>query len=188
MKQENTSQLELFSVTKEQGAADTRLSKAFLVYLKTYEKIILMIMVFIVASVVSFSLGVENGKKIAALNTDNSPKTAVQIASPLAPPPAVKPVQPHSSQTTVQTPKVTTPAQKVKEQPLVYTIQLASYQTKEHARDAAQALKKTGLTPVLTVKGKYTVLCVGKFTNKETAQVLLARLKKQYQSCFLRRL
>jgi cell division septation protein DedD len=71
-----------------------------------------------------------------------------------------------------------------------YTIQLASYMNTKDAQAAAQSLRKKGFTAVILTKGKYSVLCVGRFSNKEKAQALLSEFRKNssYKDSFIRRL
>ncbi|RKY27784.1 MAG: hypothetical protein DRP61_03350, partial [Candidatus Omnitrophota bacterium] len=76
----------------------------------------------------------------------------------------------------------------IKEKEIFYSIQLATYTKKEIAEAEAKKLKRKGLNPLLLKKGKYLVLCVGKFRTKEEAKNLLANLKKRYTDCFLRKL
>ncbi|MFH1129069.1 MAG: hypothetical protein V1699_06660, partial [Candidatus Omnitrophota bacterium] len=65
MLEKNNPQLELFSKTKDDFQNKLN-SRPFLSYIKGYEKIILVIIVFIITGVVSFSFGVEKGKSIAS--------------------------------------------------------------------------------------------------------------------------
>ena len=49
-------------------------------------------------------------------------------------------------------------------------------------------LKKKGLSTLVLPKGRFIVLCVGRFSDKQTAQPVLTELKKQYRDCFIRRI
>ncbi len=69
-----------------------------------------------------------------------------------------------------------------------YTIQIAAFKNKQLALAQAQALAKKGLNPLLFAKGNIFILCVGKFSNQESAQPLLIQLQKTYVGCRIRRL
>ena len=169
------SQLELFSGLKDYNQAKTGVSEPFWRYLWNYEKIIFIIIGFIITGIVFFTLGVEKGKESAALklNAQFNMATKTQISRPVQTPikEEVSPVklqQPSSSQN--------------------YTIQIASYQTKTYAQKEAESLKKRGFASLVLPKGTYTIVCVGNFANEKTARPLLSELKKRYQDCFVRRL
>ena len=69
-----------------------------------------------------------------------------------------------------------------------YTIQVATFKNKQLALREVQLLLKEGLTPMAFAKGDYIVLCVGKFSNQESAQPLLIQLQRAYAGCRIRRL
>jgi hypothetical protein len=69
-----------------------------------------------------------------------------------------------------------------------YTIQVAVFKNKQLALREAKLLLKEGLTPMVFAKGNYIILCVGKFSNQESAQSLLIQLQRTYAGCRIRRL
>jgi len=69
-----------------------------------------------------------------------------------------------------------------------YTIQLSAYKNKEEALKEMIFLKEKGFLPQAFKKGDYIVLCVGKFSNLESAQPLLEQLQRTYAGCHIRRL
>jgi hypothetical protein len=69
-----------------------------------------------------------------------------------------------------------------------YTIQLATFKNRQLALREIQLLLKEGLTPMAFAKGDYIILCVGKFSNQESAQPLLIQLQRTYAGCRIRRL
>lgn len=182
MEKQDNLQLELFSQSKESPEIKKRaFNHSFLTYIWNYEKTILVIITFVITGIVSFSLGVERGKKITALksNARFDVASGVSTSTPKAPP---KPIAPEENYKAVG---------KDNSQDLLkqsYTIQLASYKTKTYAQKEAERLKKRGLSTLFLAKGNYIVLCVGQFSDKETAQAMLSELKKQYQGCYIRRL
>ncbi|MDD5594888.1 MAG: SPOR domain-containing protein [Candidatus Omnitrophica bacterium] len=181
MEEENRSQLELFSQVNKDGERNHQQGKSFIYHIRGHEKAIILVMFFIISSIVSFSLGVERGKTIAlrknGLNIElaeaNLPQKKAQAAV-LTTLPAVKVPE-----------KTVTPLQNFIQN---YTIQVATFATKVGADKEAAIFKKKGLPTLVFSKGKYTILCVGKFADKETAKPTLSELKKQYRDCFVRRI
>ncbi|HEC69375.1 MAG TPA: SPOR domain-containing protein [Candidatus Omnitrophica bacterium] len=147
------------------------------------DKLYIFSILLVLSLVISFSLGVERGK---AIRLKNSPvkedknvgiiKKDIKIHKPQLP-------QENKSLKIKEAPK-----EDIKEKEIFYSIQLATYTKKEIAEAEAKKLKRKGLNPLLLKKGKYLVLCVGKFRTKEEAKNLLANLKKRYTDCFLRKL
>jgi hypothetical protein len=176
------SQLELFSGLKDYNQAKTGVSEPFWRYLWNYEKIIFIIIGFIITGIVFFTLGVEKGKESAALklNAQFNMATKTQISRPVQTP--IKPVQTPIKEE-VSPVKLQQPSSSQN-----YTIQIASYQTKTYAQKEAESLKKRGFASLVLPKGTYTIVCVGNFADEKTARPLLSKLKKRYQDCFIRRL
>lgn len=178
--EKNYRQLELFSQgQKGQLESKPQREKKFSFnYIANYEKIILVIISLVITGVVSFSLGIEKGKTLARRNNWQT------IATGKTP-----------ARSEIEKPEVKTEGQDISKPPAAketfqyyYTIQLASYQNKTSAEKEARELKKKGLLPLVQPKGRYTVLCVGNFSDKELAKTLHSQLKKRYQDCFIRRL
>ncbi|MDD5108979.1 MAG: SPOR domain-containing protein [Candidatus Omnitrophica bacterium] len=119
--------------------------KLFFLRIRVYEKIILLIMGLSLASIISFSIGVERGKRIVFTETNNAG-------------------------------------------PYTYTIQVAAFKNRALALSHAQFLTKEVMAPMVFTKGSYVILCVGKFSNQESAQPLLTQLQKTYAGCRIRRL
>ncbi len=140
------SQSELFTRSQDNGHYKPRIPKnPFFLRIRGYEKVMLLIMGLVLVSIISFSAGVENGKRAAPVKNRSWEQDG-------------------------------------------YTIQVASFKNKELALAQAQLLKKDGLTPLVFAKGNYIILCVGKFSNQESAQPLLIQLQRTYAGCRIRRL
>lgn len=180
-------QLELFS--EQKGPSENYQQKEnnpFLSFLWGYEKAILIIIAMSVIGIISFSLGVEKGKRIAA-TVSNKPQSIDQAV--------ILPVKrvPVQQQADIQglivktplPPKLTVPAL---QKPGSFTIQLATYKTKTNAQKEKTTLSKKGFSPMLITNNAYTVICVGNFSDKETARTMLSKLKKTYPGCYIRRL
>jgi hypothetical protein len=201
MERANTYQLELFTAQGDSGALKPRtVNNSFLSYLRAYEKVILIIIGVALTSIVSFSLGVEKGKRIPirknGINFDLAQK--VQVSGQIQPvakqplrqqQPAFKaaPVNMQAPATVIEN-KTTINTPAIKSIIGNYTIQVASYKSKTYAQIEAAALKREGFVTLTLAKGNYIVLCVGNFNTKETAQSMLSQLKKRYQGCTIRRL
>ncbi len=191
MEKQEHSQLEFFS--QEQGEIGLTQPKPridFLGSMRSHEKKILFIISFLIIAAVSFSFGVERGKRIASIAASKNSAT-FDIAKARA----AKPVTLARQEIT---PKVLQPVY-LQKQPLAtqpinnlqaYTVQIASYLSRNSAESEALAFKKKGLSVLILSKGKYTVLCVGNFSSRDSAQLMLTELKKQkrYQDCAIRRL
>ncbi|HNW39698.1 MAG TPA: SPOR domain-containing protein [Candidatus Omnitrophota bacterium] len=146
VEKQDYSQSELFSPVDSSGQYKVRVSKnPFFLRIRGYEKIMLLIMGLVLTSVISFSLGVEKGKRSELIRNSIPDQFG-------------------------------------------YTIQVATFKNKPLALREAQLLQKEGLTPMVFAKGDYIVLCVGKFSNQESAQPLLIQLQRTYASCRIRRL
>jgi len=178
MERENLGQIELFSGASGQTPAKRRAPVDFLSFIFGYEKVILIIIGFMITGIICFSLGIERGKRITSADRQN-----VLLESPL----------PAAQETTSQgqiKPAVqiqATPKPKKKDAGN-FIIQVASYQSNASAEKEAELLKQKGFSPQIKPSGKYTVLCVGSFSSKETAKSALSQLKSRYRDCFIRRL
>jgi len=181
MERQNNSQLELFSESAPEKGSQTRSASDynFLKRIKGYEKVILLTIAILITGIISFSFGVERGKRIV-LSANKSVESAKveSVSIPLAPEPA--PVMVKKEILFEQTPVLASSGS--------FTIQVASFKNKGSALKEVEVLKKKGMTTQLIKKGQYTILCVGNFPNKETAQPLLSELRKRYNRCYIRRL
>ncbi len=140
------SQSELFTQELDSGQYKPRIpSNPFFMRIRGYEKVMLLIMGLVLLSIISFSLGVEKGKRIAFVSNRNL-------------------------------------------EPAGYTIQVAAFKNRSLALRQAQLLAKKGLAPLAFAKENYIILCVGKFSNRESAQPLLTQLQRTYAGCRIRRL
>jgi len=182
MKNEEGQQLELFSQTKEYNQKEARLSGLLLNFIWAWEKTILIVIGLIITGIVCFSFGVERGKRIVQLKTDSRLDIALktQKTQPKS--------APKQADMQAQTAQPVKKGEELQELLPNYTIQVASFINKTNAQKEADTLKKKGLSSIILPKGKFTIVCVGNFSNKEEAEFLLLKLKKQYQDCRVRRL
>ncbi len=168
-------QLELFSDPQEdpKTAANRAQRNSFVARIWGYEKTVLIIILLLVTGIVSFSLGVEKSRRTlvnqpAVINSEPVTVEAPKKVESLTPPVDVKPVSIR--------------------QEGKYTIQVASFRAGSYAKKEAEQLNKKGFKAFTLNKGKYVILCVGNFPNRETAEPLLSELSKFYKSSYIRRL
>lgn len=69
-----------------------------------------------------------------------------------------------------------------------YTIQVASISNSKNVSKELSKLRSKGYTAFSLTKGKYTVICVGRFNAREDAQINLVKMKNSYPDCQIRRL
>jgi len=181
------------------------------------DKLYLSLVGMILLLVITFSLGVERGKKVALttrkqiLHELQLIETATADAIKTAPPQGATaveivtettiPVMPRATgsvtqpgvQTAVST-VPTVPAKAQDKKPAVdnaqgnYTIQLASYGKNAYAQAEADRLIKEGYQAFVVQKGKYVILCAGRFATSAAAQEMRTKLRKKYKDCFIRKL
>jgi cell division septation protein DedD len=185
MEKAGYSQLELFSRQRPSAGSGAALPQAFLNRIWRYEKTILILIGFITVGIASFSLGVEKGRHSLMAGTNFQRATVTQPSGPMRSP-AVQ-IKTGVSQPLIQKQSVIEPS-KEKAGTESYTIQVASFQAKTLAKKEAELLKNRGHAASMFSKNGYTILCVGKFSDKNTARVLLQELKKSYGDCYIRRL
>lgn len=167
--------MELFSQPKGAVELKAHLPGNLFSFIRHYEKTLLLVICFIIAGIISFSLGVEKGKRI----------TKVTLQNNMAIPQAQEPRADKAQNIPAAPAK---PQPKIKEYIENYTIQVASYKTRGSAQTEAEVLRKKGFSPLLIPKSGYIVLCIGNFSTKETARTSLSEFKKLYRDCFVRRL
>lgn len=192
-KKEPHSQLELFSAPENSAGVKATVHGQLWGYVQNYEKAIIVSICFLLSSVISFTLGIEKGKRLSFIK--ENPK--FDLATPKqATEPMVSPSTPYTrselsraeSRDAVEPPALRLRSVQAQKNFKNFTIQLASYQKKAYAQKEADTLKKKGLTPLVISKGAYIIVCVGNFSDKERAKYLLSELKKKYRDGFIRRL
>lgn len=72
MEKQEYSQLELFNKTTEDSGSAQKLSGTLVSYIRTYERLVLMLIGIVITGVVCFCLGVEKGKHIAMSRTNSN--------------------------------------------------------------------------------------------------------------------
>lgn len=185
MEKDDFSQLELFSQQDNSPQEKKTADKRFLSGIRVYEKKILTVIAAVSISIISFSFGVERGKRVSLTNGNQRFDVAnVKSATPqerIAPAASLKTLPLMKNEELKALPE--SPLDKQG-----YYIQLASYKTKASAQKEMDSLRKQGLSAIILTKGSYNVLCIGSFNNRENAQPTLVQMKKRFKDCYLRRL
>jgi len=158
----------------------------------SYENLVFISILSIMTLVLSFSLGVEHGKKWS---------TEVQLASQeslVIADNAAEEVDEASSKPVEITPPVRaeTPASQPAESESPkrfdhpYTIQLITFNRKETAEKELGQLKINGYEPFISTRNDYYEVCVGQYPDSNSAKPVLTRLKqsKWYHDAFVRKL
>lgn len=170
MRKYNSLQMELFS-SADNKMKSSVISRSPLDYIWNHEKIILIIIGFLIVGIVSFSLGVKKGRQLSIAKEDKELKGKPQIIK----------------KEEVKTEKeVIGPS--LEKADANYTILVATYLTRTYAQREAEKLKQKGLQTLVLPKGKYIELCVGKFINKDEAKVILKELKNKFHDCYIKKL
>jgi len=197
---DSRSQFEFFpkSQTTIQNQARPRyLLKDFTLSL---ENAIVASIMMVMAAVVFFSFGVEHGKQVSQyaaapqeikldvhkkndiLSPSSNPKNTI-FAIPMTTAPKAG-----SSTVVDEIPAANKPIIEVKpdiSQP--YTIQVASFKQQKYAKQEASLLEKIGYEAYVLLKGSHSIVCVGKFSNKNEAERISKKLKQKYNDCLVRR-
>jgi len=167
------------------------------------ENIIVLCIIFVMVLVLFFSFGVERGKRVAVLQdradfvqvtkNDAVVKQPVQLEpSPVRRQQEERVVFPVDIPADIfeESEAAFQPAfEKEDEQENLFTIQVASFKLEKNAQREASRLKGRGHDDTFVVpKGNYSIVCVGKFVQRNEAKKFSSRLKNRYNDCLVRRL
>lgn len=180
------------------------------------ENIIVLTVFIFLAIIVSFSFGVENGKRLAINRQSTVGQVAVQKPLGVQKPRVDQKTITTQRPMTIQAPRtVVQPIQKIpvrqiqsvvavkKDVQVVapkaeiassavqasfYTVQVASFKLQKFAEEEAHGLKKKGYETFIVPKGQHLILCAGRFLDQGAAKVLSGKLKNKYKDCLVRRL
>ena len=162
------------------------LPEKIVVFTFTREKFILSILGAIVILAVVFAFGFEQGKK--NILTKFTRRVVVQpVPAMVQPSTATAPINAKATRpiTTQSAPR---PAPvKTKVAPKPYTIQVATFRSKEYAQEETVNLKNKGFsTSIIGVNGLYQVWA-GEYSSTKEAERALNTLKKAYNGCYIRK-
>ncbi|MDD5449268.1 MAG: SPOR domain-containing protein [Candidatus Omnitrophica bacterium] len=170
-------QSELFGEFKNQEERGSLLNKgAFpeksFTFILSRDKLILVSVGLIILLIIVFALGFEKGKGRTALSSRPAAAPAQRQVYAPAPVPLQEAKKPAAQQ-----PQALKP----------YTIQVATFKSKDLAQQETAKLKKLGFPAViLEGNGLYEVR-VGEFADTKAATSALNTLKRVYKDCYIRK-
>jgi len=143
-----------------------------------YEHFVFAAIAFIIVAVVSFSLGVEKGKRAETVAKLEEKKRVL-------PKPRVIEQQPKEEprEEIIQEAK-----EPITETRPIYTIQVASYSQEDDANKEALKVEAQGYESTVLLKGKYYIICAGQFDSSSQAKKYEKRLKSAYKDCYIRKI
>ncbi len=167
----------------------------------SFENIIVLCIIFVMSLVLSYSFGVEKGKKTAMPMHTPRPIETVQSADnqKAGGPEVISLAEPEEEVIRIETvpepepqlaPEGQTESAAIDE-PVdedFFTIQVASFKLEKNARIEAARLKDIGYDIYVQAKGNYSIVCVGKFMQREKAEEFASKLKNRYNDYLVRRL
>ncbi|MFH1360553.1 MAG: SPOR domain-containing protein [Candidatus Omnitrophota bacterium] len=191
-------QFELFPHAQGQTPKDSKRPYFFSNLRLSLENVVIGGIFILMTMILSFSLGVEKGKKIVYqphLSPQTATEESVSQTEVILPEPTER-VKASSDQQDASEQEPMILAQLKEESPKSnpqnsYTIQVASFQKEEYAQKEASRLKKDGFSHYeifVLPKGKFSIVCVGSFSQRNDAQENLSQLKRKYKDCLVRRL
>ncbi len=181
------------------------------------ENIIVLCILCMMSLIVFFSFGVEKGKRMGSGPLTKGVQEPLAVSSPIKadalpqkkeednipvgvtgrkavnPQPAIR-IAPASSTIAADSSLSQVQDQGLQFSPLLqdagknFTIQVASFKREENARKEAMRLKEKGYDIFVLPSGSHSVVCVGKFVQKDAAKQFLNKLKNKYNDCLVRRL
>ncbi|MCM8797480.1 MAG: SPOR domain-containing protein [Candidatus Omnitrophica bacterium] len=182
----SNAQLELFSSDRViRNTKGNPFGLRISTYFSSHEKTVFLIILFVVNAIIFFTLGVERGKRINPITSSGITQGGINTDSRVIINKPIPTDTPEQDRVIVK--KDTTIKEALWQNKQYYAIQLASYKTNVYAQKEADNLKKKGFNAKVIQKGKYSVLYVGPFPDKETAHPVLSELKKRYEGCYITR-
>ena len=144
----------------------------------SYENLIFLLIVFIMSSIIFFSLGVEKGRQ----------ETKLQI-----PPKQISIQEDEDYDITIPEPVISEVEVKDIKKDIKgisgnYIIQLAAFKTTQPAEEQAKTLKYDRYTACIKRSGDYYQLYLDGFKNQEEAEKILNRLRTRYKDAYIRKL
>lgn len=157
------------------------------------DTLVMVSVVMVLLLVITFSLGVEKGRRIAYPSLERIIAKEANVGQ------ANNKAEADNVDTTgvmlPQPSEIESSPSGIFNQPVVdeeiqnrYLIQVASFMKEKIARQEAKTLEDDGYPVEIAKKGKFVVIFVGDFSDRQQAQKNMETLKKRYKDCFIRRL
>lgn len=191
------SQFELFPHTQRNRQEQPEKSPCLLKDLTlSQENIIVLCIVLLMICILFFSFGVERGKRVAGV-VDEIGESSEVTESIIVISDKTEKSQPQTEESLeVVEEEIIDIKQDVIDVPVknneilqdFYTVQVASFKLEKNAQKEADTLKDKDFESFVVPKGNHSIVCVGKFIQRERAKALTRKLKKKYNDCLVRRL
>jgi len=158
------------------------------------ENIIVVGIVLLMSYVLFFSFGVERGRQLTktkVLNVDvpSSSDDAFVQQAPVTETVKLDPQNAASDTAGAASQQViSVPIEKELTDEQLFTIQIASFKQESSAKKEADSLSGLGEDIFVVPKGGYSIVCVGKFAEKNKATQYSKRLKTKYRDLLVRSL
>jgi hypothetical protein len=182
-------QLNLFNF--EGGGRDIKKRNTIIIPIDT---LILLAIVGALLIILSFSIGVERGRRIALRNIENNDKVdlGTNLISSQFEDTQITEAEVEEESDLLEQTAENISDKKDNEASVSgekkYIIQVATYLKEKIALDEARKLEESGYSVSVSKKGEFIVLFVSGFENRKNAQKAMQSLRKRYKDCFIRRL
>ena len=153
------------------------------------EKLVFVLIGIIIAAVLMFCFGVECGKKtsVPAENAVLRKPCVQQPAQQFKPAPIVMASQRPAAVPAAAVKKAPASRQIQKQVPgSVYTIRIATYIDKKTAGSVLARIKAKGFPAYSVPSGKFVMICVGDYKNRNQADTALIVLKKEHKDSYIK--
>lgn len=191
------SQFELFPGDSEKAPEKPRMCFQLKDLTLTPENIIVLCIVSVVILVLFFALGVERGRNVIASQV-KSPQEMLKDEEAIIVLPEIKPMVESSGTSDSTVEQATEKLQVIDIEQLKeiepidkgprYTIQVASFKLEQNAKEEAKGLDNFGADSFIVPKGSYSIVCIGRFDEREEAKQFSRKLKAKYKDLLIRRL
>jgi hypothetical protein len=194
-------QFELFPSTHRIAAEMGQPRYLFSQLTLSLENIIVILIFSVMICVFAFSLGVERGRNIVAVDKRIMTMPSVEKGTATSSQPAKTEIVPNLQSNQVITEVVDQVESESTAKALpdpaslpgfieekMYTIQVASYKSEKIAKREAEVLEKKGYEIYVLPKGSYSILCIGKFSEMQDAKKFSSKLRKLYKDLLVRRM
>ncbi|HLF18170.1 MAG TPA: SPOR domain-containing protein [Candidatus Omnitrophota bacterium] len=157
------------------------------------ENIIVLCIVLVMTYVVFFSFGVERGRRLGLAQPAEEAIPAGKIEILAAPQPAeleqtAKPTAQQQLEPNAKEQVLQVPLERELTDEDLFTIQIASFKSETSARKEVERLGNTGHESFVVAKGDYSIVCIGKFAQRDEAKKASSKLKSKYRDLLVRRL
>ncbi len=204
------SQFELFPGAPGASPHKEKSQFSFQAWALTVENMVVVCVVFLMALIIAFAFGVEQGKRLQISQADSvavpevslkstQPSVVQQVEEPVISAAAVDPVgaakmviaKTAEDDFLKNAEKGADAEKSVDKTPsldTIHTIQVASFQQQERADREAGTLVKKGFDAFVVKKGSYYIVCVGKYNERSQAMRTFKDMRKIYKDCLIRSL